>query len=147
MRPANERRRYIVTSVIIGWGHAQNGPCIACALKTPQCCTKPFPQSSQCIPSLVSSGQTTYVATRTNIYLLCWYVSLTYSNFNKKKAIVDMIKKFQCKSFLILKTITLPLLPYQSGAKTNLVAKFLATNFAVLFVICAVFSKSCSMWV
>ena len=27
MRPANERRRYIVTSSLIGWAHAQNDPC------------------------------------------------------------------------------------------------------------------------
>ena len=26
-RPANERRRYIVTSSPIGWAHTQNGPC------------------------------------------------------------------------------------------------------------------------
>ena len=28
MRPANERRRYIVTSALIGWAHLQNNPCI-----------------------------------------------------------------------------------------------------------------------
>ena len=28
MRPANERRRYIVTSSLISWAHTQNGPCI-----------------------------------------------------------------------------------------------------------------------
>ena len=28
MRPANERRRYIVTSSLIGWAHAQNDPCL-----------------------------------------------------------------------------------------------------------------------
>ena len=28
MRPANERRRYIVTSSLIGWVHTQNDPCI-----------------------------------------------------------------------------------------------------------------------
>ena len=28
MRPANERRRYIVTSSLIGWAHTQNDPCI-----------------------------------------------------------------------------------------------------------------------
>ena len=27
MRPANERRRYIVTSSLIGWVHTQNDPC------------------------------------------------------------------------------------------------------------------------
>ena len=27
MRPANERRRYNVTSTLIGWGHSQNHPC------------------------------------------------------------------------------------------------------------------------
>ena len=27
MRPANERRRYIVTSSLIGWAHTQNDPC------------------------------------------------------------------------------------------------------------------------
>ena len=27
MRPANERRRYTVTSSLIGWEHAQNDPC------------------------------------------------------------------------------------------------------------------------
>ena len=27
MRPANERRRYNVTSSLIGWAHSQNGPC------------------------------------------------------------------------------------------------------------------------
>ena len=27
MRPANERRRYDVTSSVIGWVHAHNGPC------------------------------------------------------------------------------------------------------------------------
>ena len=27
MRPANERRRYIVTSALIGWAHTQNDPC------------------------------------------------------------------------------------------------------------------------
>ena len=27
MRPANERRRYNVTSSLIGWAHAQNDPC------------------------------------------------------------------------------------------------------------------------
>ena len=27
MRPANERRRYIVTSSTIGWAHTQNDPC------------------------------------------------------------------------------------------------------------------------
>ena len=27
MRPANERRCYIVTSTLIGWTHTQNGPC------------------------------------------------------------------------------------------------------------------------
>ena len=30
MRPANERRRYIVTSSIIGWVHTQNDPCSRC---------------------------------------------------------------------------------------------------------------------
>ena len=29
MRPANEWRRYIVTSSLIGWAHAKNGPWIA----------------------------------------------------------------------------------------------------------------------
>ena len=28
MHPANERRRYIVTSSLIGWVHTQNDPCI-----------------------------------------------------------------------------------------------------------------------
>ena len=28
MRPANERRRYIVTSSLIGWAHTQNDPCL-----------------------------------------------------------------------------------------------------------------------
>ena len=28
MRPANERRRYNVTSSLIGWAHALNGPCL-----------------------------------------------------------------------------------------------------------------------
>ena len=28
MRPANKRRRYNVTSSLIGWGHTQNDPCI-----------------------------------------------------------------------------------------------------------------------
>ena len=28
MRQANERRRYIVTSSLIGWAHAQNYPCL-----------------------------------------------------------------------------------------------------------------------
>ena len=28
MRPANGRRRYIVTSSPIGWAHTQNNPCI-----------------------------------------------------------------------------------------------------------------------
>ena len=27
MRPANERRRYIVTPSLIGWAHTQNDPC------------------------------------------------------------------------------------------------------------------------
>ena len=27
-RPANERRRYIVTSSLIGWVYSQNDPCI-----------------------------------------------------------------------------------------------------------------------
>ena len=27
MRLANERRRYIVTSYLIGWAHIQNDPC------------------------------------------------------------------------------------------------------------------------
>ena len=27
MRPANERRRYNVTSPLIGWVHTQNDPC------------------------------------------------------------------------------------------------------------------------
>ena len=27
MRPTNERRRYIVTSSLIGWAHTQNDPC------------------------------------------------------------------------------------------------------------------------
>ena len=27
MRPANERRRYIVSSYLIGWSHTQNDPC------------------------------------------------------------------------------------------------------------------------
>ena len=27
MRPANERRRYNVTSSLIGWAHSQNDPC------------------------------------------------------------------------------------------------------------------------
>ena len=27
LRPANERRRYIVTSYLIGWAHTQNDPC------------------------------------------------------------------------------------------------------------------------
>ena len=27
MRPANERRRYNVTSFLIGWSHTQNDPC------------------------------------------------------------------------------------------------------------------------
>ena len=30
MHPANERRRYIVTSSLIGWAHAQNDPCMTC---------------------------------------------------------------------------------------------------------------------
>ena len=33
MRPANERRRYIVTSSLIGWAHTQNDPSLS---KTPQ---------------------------------------------------------------------------------------------------------------
>ena len=28
MRPANERRRYVVTSSLIGWAHTQKYPCI-----------------------------------------------------------------------------------------------------------------------
>ena len=28
MRPANERRRYTITSSVIGWAHTQNDPCI-----------------------------------------------------------------------------------------------------------------------
>ena len=28
LRPANERRRYNVTSSLIGWAHARNDPCI-----------------------------------------------------------------------------------------------------------------------
>ena len=28
MRPANERRRYKVTSSLIGWAHTRNDPCI-----------------------------------------------------------------------------------------------------------------------
>ena len=28
MRPANERRRYILTSSLIGWAHTQNDPCL-----------------------------------------------------------------------------------------------------------------------
>ena len=34
MRPTNERRRYIVTSSLIGWAHTQNDPCqvMACWL-------------------------------------------------------------------------------------------------------------------
>ena len=35
----------------------------------------------------------------------------------------------------------------QSGTKPNLVAKILATNFGVFFVIYAMFSKISSMWV
>ena len=31
MRPANERRRYNVTSSLIGWAHAQNDPCLLLA--------------------------------------------------------------------------------------------------------------------
>ena len=34
----------------------------------------------------------------------------------------------------------------QSGTKPNLVAKILATNFGVFFVIYVMFSKICSMW-
>ena len=34
---------------------------------------------------------------------------------------------------------------YQSGTKPNLVAKILATNFGVFFVIYVMFSKICSM--
>ena len=37
--------------------------------------------------------------------------------------------------------------PLQSGTKPNLVAKILATNFGVFFVIYLMFSKICSMWV
>ena len=32
MHPANERRRYNVTSSLIGWAHSQNAPCITCSL-------------------------------------------------------------------------------------------------------------------
>ena len=32
MRPANERRRYIVKSSFIGWAHTQNDPCISITL-------------------------------------------------------------------------------------------------------------------
>ena len=32
MGSANERRRYIVTSFLIGWAHTQNDPCIMCSL-------------------------------------------------------------------------------------------------------------------
>ena len=28
MRPANERRRYNVTSSLIGWAHTENDPCL-----------------------------------------------------------------------------------------------------------------------
>ena len=28
LHPANERRRYIVTSSLIGWVHTQNDPCL-----------------------------------------------------------------------------------------------------------------------
>ena len=35
----------------------------------------------------------------------------------------------------------------QSGTKPNLVAKILAANFGVFFVIYVMFSKRCSMWV
>ena len=33
MRPANERRRYIVTSSLIGWMHTQNDPCMCVILR------------------------------------------------------------------------------------------------------------------
>ena len=45
MRPANERRRHNVASSLIGWAHAQNGPCsisIANALEILQSFTKPL---------------------------------------------------------------------------------------------------------
>ena len=39
MRPANERRRYIVTSSFIGWAHAQTDPCLVTICKaTPAVC-------------------------------------------------------------------------------------------------------------
>ena len=34
MRPANERRRYNVTSPLTGWAHTQNDPCICIFLQT-----------------------------------------------------------------------------------------------------------------
>ena len=46
MRPANERRRYIVTSSLIGWAHPQNDPCLFYS--------EPVPKS----PSNDFSGQT-----------------------------------------------------------------------------------------
>ena len=33
MRPANERRRYNVTSSLIGWTHSQGDPCISIAFR------------------------------------------------------------------------------------------------------------------
>ena len=38
MRTANKRRRYIVTSSIIGWAHTQNDPFIHINVINLQCC-------------------------------------------------------------------------------------------------------------
>ena len=46
---------------------------------------------------------------------------------------------------LNLRTLKFSCLNKQSGTKTNLVAKILATNFSVFFVINVMFSKICSM--
>ena len=34
LRPANERRRYFITTSLIGWAQAENQPCIICAIRT-----------------------------------------------------------------------------------------------------------------
>ena len=48
MRPANGRRRYIVTASLICWAHAQNDPCAVIALEITEwyasvCAMKAYP--------------------------------------------------------------------------------------------------------
>ena len=42
MRPANERRRYIVTSSLIGWAHRQNDPWVSSNITTTKQSIRPF---------------------------------------------------------------------------------------------------------